>query len=52
MTTTNTINKKDDFDIDHKTKAVFTKKGYEILAKIGSGAFGQVSYTRLEEEIC
>ncbi|KAF7495003.1 Testis-specific serine/threonine-protein kinase 4 [Sarcoptes scabiei] len=46
MTTTNTINKKDDFDIDHKTKAVFTKKGYEILAKIGSGAFGQVYRAR------
>ena len=29
-------------DIDAKTKAVFTKKGYEINQKLGSGAFGQV----------
>lgn len=35
---------KDEFpEIDDKTKAVFNKKGYQLLGKIGSGAFGQVS---------
>lgn len=31
-----------EIDIDMKTKAVFTKKGYEIQGQIGCGAFGQV----------
>ncbi|KAI2807954.1 hypothetical protein RDWZM_005378 [Blomia tropicalis] len=29
-------------DIDDKTKAVLTKKGYELICKLGAGAFGQV----------
>ena len=29
-------------DIDDKTKAVFHKKGYELMGKLGEGAFGLV----------
>lgn len=29
-------------EIDSKTQAVFTKKGYQLQAKLGQGAFGQV----------
>lgn len=36
-----------EIDIDMKTKAVFTKKGYEIQGQIGCGAFGQVKNARL-----
>ena len=33
-------------NIDDKTKAVFDKKGYTLMSKIGNGAFGQVYKAR------
>lgn len=40
-------NTKDEFaDIDDKTRAVFTKKGYELQSKLGAGAFGLVYKAR------
>nr|XP_027200869.1 testis-specific serine/threonine-protein kinase 2-like [Dermatophagoides pteronyssinus] len=45
-TVTNGDKKDNEIDIDPKSKAVFLKKGYEILYKIGSGAFGQVYMAR------
>ena len=30
-------------EMDDKTMAVFTKKGYQLQKKLGQGAFGQVS---------
>ena len=31
-----------DLDLDTKTKAVFDRKGYEVLSKISQGTFGKV----------
>ena len=37
------MSKKEEFaDIDAKTNAVFHKKGYQLMGKLGAGAFGQV----------
>ena len=37
------MSKTDEFaDIDAKTNAVFHKKGYKLMGKLGAGAFGQV----------
>lgn len=33
-------------DLDEKTQAVFNKKGYEVLTRLGTGAFGQVYKAR------
>lgn len=37
------MSKKEEYaEIDDKTKAVFHKKGYQLMGKLGAGAFGQV----------
>lgn len=36
--------KNQSLDIDSKTQAVFTRKNYHILNKLGAGAFGTVNY--------
>ena len=33
-------------DVDHKTQAVFQRKGYVVLKKISQGAFGRVYKVR------
>jgi len=44
------MSKKEEFaEIDSKTQAVFAKKGYQLMGKLGAGAFGQV---RTEMAVC